>query len=103
MSGVVSLPSYAKPARYHVHLLLDDGIERDVYVCNCDEVQAVLASAWNGRDGAVPPAQFLRKLSDPQQWSLRRAARLPSKWYVRRLESHEARPDVVYLSGIVLQ
>ena len=42
MSGVVSLPSYAKPARYHVHLLLDDGIERDVYVCNCDEAQAVL-------------------------------------------------------------
>ena len=38
MSDVVSLPSYTKPARYHVHVLLDEGVERDVYVCSSDEV-----------------------------------------------------------------
>ena len=104
MSGdVVSLPSYTKPARYHVHVQLDEGVERDLYVCSCDEVHYVVAHFWNGRDSAVPPAQFLRKLSDPQQWSLHRAARLPSGWYVRRLEPHEARHYVVYFSGLVLQ
>jgi hypothetical protein len=103
MSDVVLLPSNTKPARYHVHVLLDAGVERDVYVCNCDEVHYVLAHYWNGRDSVVPSAQFLRKLSNPEQWSLHRAARLPSGWFIRRLEVHEARPDVVYLSGLVLQ
>eukprot|EP01043_Picozoa_sp_COSAG02_P010242 COSAG02_NODE_356_length_23978_cov_7.868504_16_plen_58_part_00 len=48
----MSLSSYTRLARYHVHLLLDHG-ERDVYVCNCDEARAVLAWAWNGRERSI--------------------------------------------------
>lgn len=61
MSDVVSLPSYTKPARYHVHVLLDEGVERDLYVCSSDEVHFVLAQFWNGRDSAVPPYQSARR------------------------------------------